>query len=259
MKSLSKILFAAMLSLIAFNLFSQVEYWNDQSSVRYGFQKAVRLKGDITPDTIATSQNNYNPTGFSNSIEMRLIGSAAVNLTGLQGGSDGRLLITTNVSAFNITFKHQSASSEAANRFICPSGGDAILRPGYTFILKYDDFSDRWRIISITNSVQNYKALITQASTAAPSAATTIENTLGYTITWARSNTGIYTATITGYTAGKVFVDCIEPIVSTTPVDVNITSVVSGSDWVITVKTFSNGSLADGVFTACPFEIQIYP
>lgn len=255
----SKILLFALLASIALITNAQSEYWNDQSSVRYGFQKALRLKGDITPDTIATSQNNYEPTGFSNSVSMRLIASAAVNITGLAGGSDGRLMIVYNISAYNITFKHQSSSSTAANRFICSSGGDAVLRPGYSFTFQYDATSSRWRLLTFNNSYQNYKVLLTQSSTSAPTAATTIENTLGYTITWARSNTGIYTATITGYTAGKVFVDCVEPIVSTTPVDVNITSAVSGPDWVVTVKTFSNGSLADGVFTACPFEIQIYP
>ena len=50
-----------------------------------------------------------------------------------------------------------------------------------------------------------------------------------------------------------------EWIVSTTQVSVNISHGVSGSDYVITVKTFSNGTLADGVLTTTPFELEIYP
>jgi hypothetical protein len=52
-----------------------------------------------------------------------------------------------------------------------------------------------------------YTALLTQSGASAPTA-TVLENTLGGTVVWARSNTGLYTATLAGaFTASKTWCD----------------------------------------------------
>jgi hypothetical protein len=55
-------------------------------------------------------------------------------------------------------------------------------------------------------AVKTYKALITQSGTDAP-VATVLENSLGGTPVWARSNAGTYTITLNGaFTVGKTLI-----------------------------------------------------
>ncbi|MFN0276764.1 MAG: hypothetical protein ACKVPJ_13540 [Chitinophagales bacterium] len=253
---MKKILFFSFLILSTVFAFTQT--WTGVVGAPLEIYQGVRYTGDVA-DSIGASQNNYNIDDNYNVFISRIKASSAVNITGLANGSDGREVRFFNRGTFAITFKYESASSTAANRFVTSSGGDAILRPGATFILQYDATAARWRIINQDNEPARYKVLITQASTSAPAAATTLENTIGNTLTWARTTTGTYTFTITGYTAGRVFVNAGQMISSTTPVVVNYTSALSGADWVITIKTFQNGTLTDGLFTAIPFEVEIYP
>jgi hypothetical protein len=101
-----------------------------------------------------------------------------------------------------------------------------------------------------------YTALITQAGTAAP-VATVLQNTTGGTITWTRSSTGRYVATISGktYTANKTAVlvtfggnndNILRPVVtSTTAIDwYNIDS--------------SDQGVSDTVAATTTVEIRIY-
>lgn len=101
------------------------------------------LSGDITPAQITADQNNYNPTGLSGATVLRLNSDAARNITGLSGGSDGRLLIVYNVGSFNIVLKDESSSSTAANRFALQA--DVTIAPDVGVILQYDSTSSRWR------------------------------------------------------------------------------------------------------------------
>ena len=113
---------------------------------------AFALTGDISPTAIATSQNDYNPTNLSTASCLRLTASAAVNITGLQGGADGRLLTLYNIGAtYAITLVSESASSTAANRFAIPAS--AVLSPGGCIVLQYDATSTRWRAVSPSSSV----------------------------------------------------------------------------------------------------------
>jgi|TARA_B110000858_G_scaffold119935_1_gene137032 hypothetical protein len=101
-----------------------------------------------------------------------------------------------------------------------------------------------------------YTALITQAGTAAP-VATVLQNTTGGTITWTRTSTGRYVATISGttYTADKTTVlvtsggnndNILRPrITATTAIDwYNIDS--------------SNNAVSDTIAETTTVEIRIY-
>src|SRR5689334_4187054 len=50
------------------------------------------LSGDISPTSLSASQNNYNPTSLSSATVLRLTSSNDVDITGLQGGADGRII-----------------------------------------------------------------------------------------------------------------------------------------------------------------------
>lgn len=104
------------------------------------------LTGDISPAQITADQNDYNPTGLSTASTLRLSSDAARNVTGLAGGSDGRIIIVHNVGAQNIVLKDESVSSTAGNRFALT--GDLTLAADAVAVLQYDSTSSRWRAVS---------------------------------------------------------------------------------------------------------------
>lgn len=99
---------------------------------------------DITPASLAVNTNDYNPTGLSDTSRIRLSASASIELTGLQGGTDGRRIILHNIAAFAITLKDDTTST-AANRFSL--NGDIVLSQDQSIQLEYDGTSSRWRAI----------------------------------------------------------------------------------------------------------------
>ena len=105
------------------------------------------LAGDITPAQITANQDNYNPTGLDGASVLRLSTSASYNLTGIQGGADGRLLIVANVGANNLVLVHD-ATSTAANRLSLPGAMNLTLLPTESALLRYDATLSRWVAIS---------------------------------------------------------------------------------------------------------------
>ena len=110
--------------------------------------QTTALTGDISPSQITADQNDYNPTGLSTASVLRLSSDASRNITGLQGGADGRLIIIHNVGAQNIVLVNASASSSAANRF--SFGGDLTLAASAGVILRYDATDSRWYKVADT-------------------------------------------------------------------------------------------------------------
>lgn len=109
---------------------------------------AIRLSGDISPTAITGSNDNYAPTGLSTASTIRQDLSAAATLTGLTGGSDGRVIFLYNIATTagrTLTFTHD-ATSTAANRFLCPGGVAYVVPPTGGVVLQYDSTSSRWRV-----------------------------------------------------------------------------------------------------------------
>lgn len=104
----------------------------------------LTVTGDITPSQITSNQNNYNPTGLSMAAVIRLDSDAARNITGLDGGTDGRILILINKGSFPITLKSESSSSTAGLRFGFPS--DVVLGAKICTALIYDSTASRWML-----------------------------------------------------------------------------------------------------------------
>jgi hypothetical protein len=107
----------------------------------------VQLTGDLTPSQITADQNDYAPTGHASASVLRLATDAQRTLTGLAGGSDGRLVTVLNSGSFNERYLSESAASTAANRFTFPNG-DLILAPGEIMVLLYDVTTSRWRLFA---------------------------------------------------------------------------------------------------------------
>ncbi len=101
----------------------------------------------ISPTQLTGNTDNWAPTGLAGAETIRMSSNAAINLTGLTGGTAGRqiTLISINTSN-NITLVH-SATSTAANQFICPNSANAAIRPNGAVILRYDGVSSKWRVV----------------------------------------------------------------------------------------------------------------
>lgn len=77
---------------------------------------------------------------------IRLPANAPRDMTGLAGGSDGRVMILHNVGNFTITLRKESSLSAAQNRFALAS--DLPLAPNQSCLLQYDAISARWRALA---------------------------------------------------------------------------------------------------------------
>lgn len=101
-----------------------------------------------------------------------------------------------------------------------------------------------------------WSGLLTQTGTDAPTA-TVLQNTLGGTITWARTSAGLYTATLTGaFTADKTF-SVGSAFNDGTAVPVIVAPVRTSAN-VVTVNVSAAGVLTDAKLTATSFEIRVY-
>lgn len=98
-----------------------------------------------SPSQITANQNNYDPgTGDI----FRLDANAARDITGIKAAANGAAILLVNIGSNAITLKHQSASSDAANRIVVPWAGDYVLAAdGGAALLVYFTAVSRWRVI----------------------------------------------------------------------------------------------------------------
>ena len=104
------------------------------------------LPGIVTPDQIAANQNNYDPTGLQGAFCMRLATDASRSVTGLLAPppAAGRLVLIVNIGANDLVLVHESASSDAENRFNFSGAADVTLTALSTLLIYYDSTSERW-------------------------------------------------------------------------------------------------------------------
>lgn len=119
---------------------------NTETNVVRKASEDFALPGDISPSQLTANTDDWNPTGLSTASTIRFSTDASRNLTGLQGGADGRLLILHNIGSQNAVLKDESASSTAANRFAL--NADVTLGADQAALLQYDSTSSRWRLVA---------------------------------------------------------------------------------------------------------------
>ena len=111
-------------------------------------------------------------------------------------------------------------------------------------------------------SVPTYKATLTQTGTNAP-VATVLENTLGGTVVWAYSSTGVYTATLAGaFTANKTFMICgsaNEPGGSVATGSTFTVQLFRQDANTIMVRVAVDGNETDERLVETAIEIQVFP
>jgi hypothetical protein len=115
----------------------------DRTSGAAKLNSAVFLTGDLSPSQITANQNDYSPAGLSAASTLRLSSDASRTITGLSGGSDGRVIAVINVGSNDIVLKDASTSSAAGNRF--DLGADLTIAAKKAALLWYDSTDSRWK------------------------------------------------------------------------------------------------------------------
>lgn len=112
------------------------------------------LTGIITIAAPSNPTNNMNPGGLATASVIRLGGSGAgAVITGLSGGSSGRLITFENVdSTATYKFTHQDTGSLAANRFLLPGFSSLVLQPACSVTFAYDSTQSRWIVFGTSNT-----------------------------------------------------------------------------------------------------------
>jgi hypothetical protein len=182
-------------------LFAKNDGWYEENSsgtvtkLGASISGAFSLADDISPTQITSNQNDYNPTSLSGANTLRLTSDAARDITGLQGGADGRILFIHNVGSFTITLKDESVSSSSANRFALYS--DITLQSDTGVIIQYDSTSSRWRAINLASVGGGSFSSFTVAGDGGASQTITDANTLTIAGGTSLTTTGSATDTIT--------------------------------------------------------------
>lgn len=146
--------------------------------------KAIQFSGFITA-ALTADTNDWNPTGNSTASTFLVTSTGGWNLTGIAGGTAGRLLLVFNVDSANtFTIKAANGLSLAANQIQC--GTDLNLAPGTGCLLYYETTNNFWRLIgggSGGGGVSNAYASVTDGTTTANASGS---DTLKF-----RANTGL--------------------------------------------------------------------
>lgn len=109
---------------------------------------AFRLSGVLSPAEITSDQDDYNPTGLAAASILRISTDTQRTITGIAGGTAGRILIVACIGPGNLILAHEDTGSSAANRFSFASSLDIIMAPGWARMLWYDATASRWRALS---------------------------------------------------------------------------------------------------------------
>jgi len=104
----------------------------------------VALSGVISPSQITSDQNDYNPSGLSTATALRLNTDQRRKITGIAGGTSGRILVLNNVGSYAILLANENTSSTTAgNRFHIPN---QWLDANQSITLIYDGTLSRWTL-----------------------------------------------------------------------------------------------------------------
>jgi len=104
----------------------------------------IALRAGTLPE-LTSNINNYN-IGVQSFVRMTT--DASHTISGFINGSDGQMVILTNVGGFDIVLLNQNVGSIASNRFLFSTGADITLGANHTITLIYDAITGCWRDIS---------------------------------------------------------------------------------------------------------------
>lgn len=113
------------------------------------------------------------------------------------------------------------------------------------------------KLIILGSQPKKYTALISQSGTSAPTA-TVLENTLGGTVVWTRTSTGIYVGTLTGaFAASKT----VALMLCQGSFGLPVYRFTSPTTSTVSIETFTSNTAAfsDGLMAPARITIEVYP
>jgi hypothetical protein len=94
--------------------------------------------------------NNLNITGFESASHIKINPTKVIKITGLSGGTSGKMITITNVGQYLIILENLSTGSTSSNRFSLNNGEGWYLLPNNSISLIYDTSQSYW--INIYNT-----------------------------------------------------------------------------------------------------------
>lgn len=114
-------------------------------------------------------------------------------------------------------------------------------------------------VVVLSAQPLKYTALISQTGTSAPTAVVT-NNTLGGTVVWTRTSTGIYAATLSGaFPIGKSTMQSSSSYNGSGTYGSTIPITTSANFFNLYTVVSSSGVLTDGLLLSTPVSIDVYP
>jgi hypothetical protein len=120
-----------------------------------GAEVGELLRFATTQDaTITVQQDNFSLNADANVLRLTPT-TVGVTVTGITGGSAGRLLLVENVASAGNTFifASLSASSLAANRIRTPNAASLVLAFRESALLRWDVTNGDWRVVAVARAV----------------------------------------------------------------------------------------------------------
>jgi hypothetical protein len=96
-------------------------------------------------------------TGILNDLEpntctLRFTGGAAVSISGISLGVDGKTMLLVNATAYDLTLMHENAGSAAGNRLIIQGADNVYIRPGGAARFRYSASKSAWQMTDLWGS-----------------------------------------------------------------------------------------------------------
>jgi len=101
----------------------------------------------ITDIPVATTSNNYNPTGFYNAKIVNIEGSGTRYISGLQRTYGGDFKILRNESSDVLSYLYNNANSLPENRIFPIERSTNNTKKYSAIVIYYDGIEERWKII----------------------------------------------------------------------------------------------------------------
>ena len=93
--------------------------------------------------------------------------TAAFTITGLAGGTDGRIILLTNATTQIMTIANSNAGSLSANQIFTGNGANVAIGSKGSIMLVYNTTDSRWVVNSINTGLQDFWALTGNTGTSA--------------------------------------------------------------------------------------------
>ncbi|MBL7815201.1 MAG: hypothetical protein JNL70_09330 [Saprospiraceae bacterium] len=132
---------------IGINTSSPESYLDVNGSVSFREGTPISLSGILG--------NSGNDLSINNHSFFRITDAAALfTLSGIANGTDGRILMLVNSTAFNMIIGHQSLLSTTVNRIVVNGGNNLVLSPNGIVTLMYIASMQRWLVTSFSGAVE---------------------------------------------------------------------------------------------------------